>query len=727
MSRPIKKPISNPTKTTNSPQIATKSSATSTESVDFLQNSRLHAWIIFAVSILLYVNTLGHDFCQDDSIVITENMFTTQGVSGFGGILGNDTFFGFFKEEGKQALVSGGRYRPFTLLMFAFEYQIFGKNPFIGHLVNVLLFAGMCVLIYFLLLKLLKNKQNTEGSLFELKIKNEKLNAFDFRLNNPALIAFITALIFAAHPIHTEAVANIKGRDEIMTLFGSLSAVWFAIKFYENKEFRNAVFAFICFFIGLMSKENAITFVVIVPLIFYFFYHLDLTQSLKQVVPFMGAAILFILIRGAIIGQQYGGEQPTPELMNNPFLKLVGNQYVPFEIGEKLATIIFTLGKYIQLLFVPFPLTHDYYPRHIDIMNFGNWEVLLSLVLYLGLAFLMIKNWSKRSLISFGIAYFLITLSIVSNIVFPVGTNMAERFAFMPSLGFCLIFAILIEKLAFILRGPSELKIKNSKLNSDNNSELKNNNSDVNKGNLINNVNFSNTLVFNGLSDMPKGVLMALSIVFILFSFKTIDRNAAWKDNYTIFTTDINVSKNSAKLQNSVGGETIEHFKNEPNKAIKDAKMKAAISHILRATEIHPTYKNPYLLLGNAYFYSNDFEKSIQAYEAALKLDPNYRDAKQNLQLVYRDGGKFIAQQQNNLPRGIEFMQKALEMNPKDVETLSLLGTAYGISQQPQKSIEVLERALALRFDRNDAQNLSVAYRQLGNFPKAIEWENKLK
>jgi protein O-mannosyl-transferase len=682
MSRSNKKPIS---KTPITPQVATKPTLISNEPSSFWQNTRLHAGLIFAVCIALYANTLSHDFNQDDSIVITENMFTTQGVSGFGGILGNDTFYGFFKEEGKAALVAGGRYRPFTLLMFAFEYQIFGKNPFVGHLVNVLLFGAMCVLIYFLMLKLLKNKAHTEGSLSSIR--------------NSGLVALTTALIFAAHPIHTEAVANIKGRDEIMTLLGSLSAVWFALKFYEHKgennNGRNALCAFICFFVGLMSKENAITFVVLVPLIFYFFYHTNVWQSVKQSLPFLAAAVLFLLIRGAVIGQQFGAEQM--ELMNNPFLKLVGNQYVPFDMGEKLATIAFTLGKYIQLLFVPYTLTHDYYPRHIDIMNFGNGQVLLSLAVYAGVMFWMIKNWLKRSLISFGIAYFLITLSIVSNIVFPVGTNMAERFIFMPSLGFCLIIGVLFEKLVSILRGPLEKNVS------------------------------TNALMLNGLSDVPKAGLIGFFLVFMLLSFKTIDRNKAWKDNYTIFTTDIEVSQNSAKLQNSVGGETIERYKNEPNQAIKAAKLKEAIAHVLRATEIHPTYKNPYLLLGNAYFYTNEFEKSIQAYETALKLDPNYKDAKQNLQLVYRDGGKFIAQQQNNLPRGIEFMQKALDLNPKDVETLSLLGTAYGISQQPQKSIDVLERALALRFDRNDAQNISVAYRQLGNFAKAIEWENKLK
>ena len=123
MSRPNKKPISKPVST---PTVEAKIPLISTDPSGFWQNSRLHAWIIFAICFLLYANTLTLNFCQDDSIVITDNMFTTQGVSGFGGILSNDTFYGFFKEEGKSALVAGGRYRPFTLLMFALEYQIFG-------------------------------------------------------------------------------------------------------------------------------------------------------------------------------------------------------------------------------------------------------------------------------------------------------------------------------------------------------------------------------------------------------------------------------------------------------------------------------------------------------------------------------------------------------------------------------------------------------------------------
>ena len=619
---------------------------------------KLQGWLIFAYAFLLYANTLSHDFCQDDAIVITENMFTTQGVSGVSGILSYDTFYGFFKEAGKASLVEGGRYRPFTIVMFAVEYQIFGKSPLAGHFFNVIWFAITGVMLYFLLLKLLEMSNYNQ-------IGSKKINA--------QLIAFIAALIFVAHPIHTEAVANIKGRDEIMALLGSLTAVWFSIKAFEKGGILNSIIAFVLFFIALMSKENAVTFVVIVPMIYWFFGKTDWLTAIKNSLPFAAAAILFILLRGSIIGFKFGGT--SNELMNNPYLKLVDNQYVAFSFSEKLATIIFTLGKYIQLLFVPFPLTHDYYPRHVGIMGFGDGQVLLSILVYFGLFALILRGWQKRDLVSFGIAFFLVTLSIVSNLVFAVGTNMAERFAFMPSVGFCLVVAILAN---YYL---SENRVK----------------------------------------------MMLVPLIAVAFGSQTIYRNLAWKDNYTIFTTDIETSPNSAKLQCSVGGETIAKYLNEPNLETRKMKMEEAIGHLKRSLEIHPTFKNPYLLLGNAYFYVQNYDNSIENYKKALALDPVFRDAKTNLAVAYRDGGKYYGQQKNDIPKAIEYLAKATEINPQDAVALSFLGTAYGMSGQPKKSIEVLTQALDIRGDAQDAQNLSVSYRQIGDKAKAEEWLEKAK
>jgi hypothetical protein len=135
-----------------------KSAATSSAKLlpSFFYNTKVNCWIILVFGFLLYANTLTHKYTQDDAIVIYDNMYTTQGIAGIPGLLKYDTFKGFFKVEGKDKLVSGGRYRPFTPLMFAVEWQIF-KRPdkddngnikkdaegntlyqayFIGHLIN---------------------------------------------------------------------------------------------------------------------------------------------------------------------------------------------------------------------------------------------------------------------------------------------------------------------------------------------------------------------------------------------------------------------------------------------------------------------------------------------------------------------------------------------------------------------------------------------------------------
>ena len=321
----------------------------------WLTNSRLHKWMLFAFAILLYANTLTHDYTQDDAIVIYDNMFTTKGFEGIPGILKYDTFYGFFKTEGKAKLVAGGRYRPLTLVMFAAEVGLFGQSPFVGHLVNVLLYGLLGVVLYIVLLKLFKYKESVPY---------------------PTIIAFITALLFIAHPVHTEVVANIKGRDEIVTLLGSLAALLFSLKAFKQQSFIWNIIAGVIFFLALLAKENAITFLAIIPLSYFVFTDAKLGKIAMQTLPFVIAAGIFLVIRGAVLGGNFDGST-SMELMNNPFLKIEGNRWVAFSFSEKMATITYTLGKYLQLLVVPHPLTHDYYPRHVDLMSWGNWKVLL--------------------------------------------------------------------------------------------------------------------------------------------------------------------------------------------------------------------------------------------------------------------------------------------------------------------------------------------------------------
>lgn len=595
----------------------------------WFSNARLHAWVIFALGCLLYANTLGHDYAQDDAIVITDNMFTTEGISGIPGILQYDTFYGFFKEEGKANLVAGGRYRPLTLVMFAIEYQLFGQNPFIGHLVNALLYGLTGFVLYWLLLQLFRPKDDPTKAYF---------------------IALAASLLFITHPLHTEVVANIKGRDEIVALLGSLAALYYSFRAYFEKKNLFHIVAGVIFFLALLSKENAITLVVAAPLTFYFFTRAKAGKIAMQTMPFIAAAVLFLVIRTSVIGLGLG--DPPMELMNNPFLKWNGSQYVPFTASERLATVLFTLGKYLQLLVFPHPLTHDYYPRHIGILSFGDWRVLLSLLTYIGLGVFAILGLRRKTPVSYGIWFYLLTLSIVSNIVFPIGTNMAERLAFMPSVGFAMAIAALAYHLTF------KKKITRFK--------------------------------------QLYPVLGVLLLVAVLFSIKTIIRNPAWTSNFTLFTTDINTSPNSAKLRNAVGGELVTQSVNELNEQVKQSMLTEAAGHLQEAINIHPTYKNAYLLLGNCYNYLKQFDQSIANYRKALELDPGYEEAYNNLSITLQQAGRYYGEEQGDLARAIQYLEQAYQMNPNDYETVRLLGVAYGIGGDVQRAIEYFTKGVEL-------------------------------
>jgi len=659
------------------PRRTPKKDSTATESKSSIPSKRIVSALLMVFCFLLYGNTLFHDYTQDDAIVITDNMYTKEGIKGIPGILKYDTFKGFFKVEGKDKLVSGGRYRPFTLIMFAIEWQLFKKkkktatgqiakdekgdiiyegNPFVGHFVNILLYGLTTILVYLLILNLLGSGRSD-------------LRAFT--------VALIAALIFAAHPLHTEAVANIKGRDEILTLLGALAAAYYSLMAYYKKNNALEVLVFICFFIALMSKENAITFLGVVPLMYWFFTDAKFVKIAMKTLPFFGAAVVFLFIRFSILGADLG--DTSNELMNNPFIKVVGNQYVDFSFSEKMATIIFTLGKYLQLLFFPHPLTHDYYPRHVEIMSFGNIKVILSLIAYLAMTIYAIIGLKKKDPISFGIIFFLMTTSIISNIVFPVGTNMSERFMFMPSVGFTFILGILGWRLAKKLNNQKS-KIRLSELTA---------------------------------------VLGITVFITLAFGIKTVARNMAWKDNYTLFTTDIETSQNSAKLRNAVGGEMIAQSSAPENKNKETEMLRTAQVHLQEAIKIHPNYKAAYLLLGNSSNYLKDYEKSIQYYNRVLAIDANDQNGFNNLGITYRDAGKFFGEKRD-YAKAEKYLNKALEMRGDEYEILRLLGVLNGTRGNHPVAIQYFQKALAQEPKNAQALfNLSAAYQYGGDAENA--------
>ena len=176
---------------------------------------------------------------------------------------------------------------------------------------------------------------------------------------------------------------------------------------------------------------------------------------------------------------------------------------------SKYATIFYILLRYVVLLIFPHPLTCDYNFNQIKIQTLQDPASLIGIVFYLGLGIYSIINFRKKSIIAFGILFFLITLAPVSNIFFLGGSTMAERFMYIPSLGFCICLTYFLIKLTKTESIKSRFK------------------------NLSKFFSFNSALFFLYLG------------IIVLYSFKTFSRNKDWKDNITIFGHDVQISENS--------------------------------------------------------------------------------------------------------------------------------------------------------------------------------------
>ena len=509
--------------------------------------------LFFVVAFLIYGPSINYGYVLDDEIVITKNSFVQAGTEGLPDIFGNDSFLGYFQKKEDLYLLEGGRYRPLSLATFAIEISLFGPDrPDISHFINILLYALTTIFFWRIFLKL-----STEDQ--------KKSLIFSF--------PFVAALIWLFHPLHTECVANIKGRDEILALLGALAALWAPIKFLENKKTSWLVISGIFLFLGLLAKENAITFLAIIPLTLWFFRKVSVRSIFSLSIPLAIASFLFMIARYEALGYLIDHGKSVDNLMNDPFLGM--------NISEKYATIFYTLGWYLKLLFVPYPLTHDYYPYHVAKMQFSDISVILSIAIYLVLFSWALIKIKHKSIYAYSILFFLITLSIVSNLFVSVGTFMNERFLYMPSIGFAIsVSYFLTNTLKELIPSPGYYK----------------------------------------------KLLYGISIVIAsTFAWISINRIKDWKDPLTLDSADIQVSGNSARA-NCFFAVSLFNFRYVPIKADTAEKRKVldSIDHYLdRAIAIYPDYESAWHMksgvFGGYYELDKDADKLLVGLEQVMK------------------------------------------------------------------------------------------------------------
>lgn len=276
------------------------------------------AIVLLAICFGLYFQSMSFGYVLDDLLVIEENKFVQKGFGGLKEIFSEDSFTGYFGVQTK--LVEGGRYRPLSLATFAAEIALFGKEkPFFGHLFNILFYWGSALLLFMALERILPKAENQKWYMS---------------------IPLWTAVLFVFHPLHSEAVANIKGRDEIMALIFSLGAMWAMLRYADGYGGWQQALSGVLLFLGLLAKENTITFVAIIPLTLWYFKGFTARQALAAIWPILVATLVFLMIRTKVLGYFMNPGVKITDLMNNPF--------VGMKSGEKFATIFLTLGWYIK-------------------------------------------------------------------------------------------------------------------------------------------------------------------------------------------------------------------------------------------------------------------------------------------------------------------------------------------------------------------------------------------
>jgi protein O-mannosyl-transferase len=599
--------------------------------------------LLFVISFILYANTIGHDNTLDDIMLIKENAYTQAGLAGVGDILTNDMFSG--NNPGYKSDLSGGRYRPLSQITFAIEYELFGLNPQIGHFINILLFALTPFMIFIFLSLLMR----TDGK--------------DF--NWYSSLPFLAGLFYAVHPIHTEAVANIKGRDEIMSMLLVLVCFYYFIKYIDFEKTKYLIYSVIIFFLALMSKENAITFLAVMPLVLIMFREKNVGESLKKILPYLAVAVVFVIIRQSIVGG--GKELEIPELMNEPFY---GMSFL-----EKYGTILVTLFNYIKLQFIPYPLTYDYYPYHIAKTNLFEILPILAILIHLLLIYIAYRTWKSKPILSFAILYYFITLSIVSNLFFTIGAFMNERFIYMPSLAVCIVFAWFVSDYL------------------------------VNK-------------------KLPKNVLIGIiAVVTLTYSFLTVSRNPVWKDNFTLMTTDVNTSSNSAFGNYCAGLQYAEKMKTLTDAQERQSYFEKSQEYLYKAIEIHPRYSNAFIALGNIYYEKDKSlaDSTIHYYQKSFEVYPGNYSVSLNLARLHRDVKKDA--------KSAEFyLNNCIKINPNKWEAYNDMGVIYFNTNRVSESVLMFENALSRESQNKQIYtNLAAAYNAMGDTEKANLYSNRAK
>lgn len=563
--------------------------------------------ILAVLSFVLYADTLGNQYCLDDGIVIEKNQYVQDGFSGIGKIMTTDAYDSYYKEMNAGQQLSGGRYRPLSEVIFAIEHAVFGESKtnsiaFQRHLLSVICFVlGVLAIFYFLSKYLLKKFKYGQD------------------------MAFLAAVLFAIHPIHTEAVANVKSLDEILSILFICLTFIFSLRYVDSKKAVDLVIGLVAFFLALLAKEYAVTLIVLIPMLFYLLRNKKPGQAFKDSLWYFAVFGVYMFMRYKAVG--FNGHIETTEILDNPYLLATHTQ--------KLATELFVLGKYLWLLIIPYHLICDYSYAVIPYQNLFSLPVLFVVLLYLAIVVWGVWLLTKRNVLAFPVFFYLFCLALVSNLFMDIGATMGERLIFHSSLG----FVILVSYGIFTL---------------------------VKKWNL------ESKRVF---------IFSLTSALVIVFGYETMARNLDWKNDIILFTHDVKIATNSIMLNGNAGARYIDIAQHTKDSISRKNKLDTAIQYLRKSIFLHKrsAYVSSYLNLGDAYFELQMPDSAEYCWNVVKAAYPTYPNLKEYFSLLGKLYFTKAAQYggRHNYAAAIGELHKGIGIDPNESQLWYNLGVTY--------------------------------------------------
>ena len=329
----------------------------------------------------------------------------------------------------------------------------------------------------------------------------------------------------------------------------------------------------------------------------------------------------------------------------------------------KFATIAVIQLKYIQLLLYPHPLLHQYGFNQIEKSNYKDWKVWFSVIVHLLLFLFALYRLKDKSPISFGILFYLSTISIYTNIVILMPDTLAERFLFTPSLGFAIAFVFTLHY-------------------------------------FIQKLNFEKK---------PFILFMLLLPIYLAFTYKTFDRNKAWKNNLTLSEKTIKYAPNNAAINAQYATELM----------LLNKSATKVEHYYKRALEIYPDFYSVNKDLSTLYITKKEPNKALPYLQKCYDIYPNNWETNYFLAFINYDNKEYTKATtffENSLLFGKKYMD-----TEKKIYTSEYLARCYFNNNLIDKSAHILQGNYQEFQAKSSIILLANIYHQSGDVKKAYE------